>query len=215
MWKACMGGALLAAGLALPAAAQTLWTFSYTGFEFNGQWDPDRQFTGAFLGDDHDRDGIVERHEIERLVWDGQWYEPVFGRANCGSGYCTLERFSYSLDGSLDFRTDWSYSDEMAYSSYSTISGDRIAFGGMVGNGSPVELTWRWTDQTRFEISPPPVPEPGQYAMLLAGLLAAAGCRMARQQIRLRQPLPAPPSPRPAGGIRQPPAPPHRSPRGA
>lgn len=182
MWKRSVCGAVLAAGVLLPAGAQTLWTFSYTGFDYNGTWDPDARFSGSFLGDDLDGDGVVEQAEIERLIWDGLWYEP-FGTNYCGGGgnYCTLQNFSYRLDGVLDFRTDWYYRDEMASSVGGTIIGNRIASAGSVGNGDTTGSTWRWTEQTRFSINPPPVPEPGQYALLTAGLLAGALWRAARQ----------------------------------
>lgn len=195
MWKRSISGALLAAASLLPAAqAQTIWSFSYTGFERDGVFDPAYRLSGGFVGSDLDSDGILQQAELTRFFWDGNVYDPLDMGYCAGGGDCSVSDFRYSLDGQLDFRFDWRYSDEMAYSRSSTIAGDYMDFYGYVGSGEPVSLLWRWTDATRFEISPAPVPEPGQAAMLAAGLgaLAALGVvwRRSRPKPRLiRRPL--------------------------
>jgi len=81
-----------------------------------------------------------------------------------------LSSFSYDLHtGRLNFESNWSYTDDAAYSTSSTTSGDRIHFYGYVGEGSGSSEDLLWTSQTQFDINPAPVPEPSMFLMLLLG----------------------------------------------
>lgn len=179
MWKQSLAGLVLAATTLAPAAqAQTLWEFSYTGFETGGAFDPRRELSGFFVGDDLDGDGVVLQSELSRFYLGFLEFDPR-ERSYCGGAgyYCEVNDFSYSLDGDLYFSAEWVYSDEAARSTFYVTTGDKMEMGGYTGSGGSTWIVSRWTDQTRFAISPPPVPEPGQYAMALAGLALLAARR--------------------------------------
>jgi len=194
MWKQSLAGLALAAATFAPAVqAQTLWEFSYTGFETGGVFDPRRELSGFFVGEDRDGDGLLKQDELSRFYLDFLEYDPR-ERIYCGGGgfYCEVNEFSYSLDGKLSFRADWRYSDEGATSIFYVTTGDRMEMGGYVGSGELSWTVWNWTEQTRFAINPPPVPEPGQWAMLGSGLLGAVAWRaMRRRSHWIRPRLPA------------------------
>jgi len=172
MWK--LGLSLMLAGSALmpsaQAQSQNLWVFDYTGFERDGVFDPDYQVQGSFMGTDADDDGVIEGTELSRFTWDGYVLSPPDSYCE-GYRRCTLDDFSYSLTGNLAFDFRWQYSDERAYATGTTIAGDSIYYYGYLGDDDAISITWNWTDQTRFAINPPPVPEPSQYLMVVAGLL--------------------------------------------
>jgi len=206
MWKQSMCGALLAVAMSMPdAQAQSSWSFNYTGFEVDGVFNPALRVNGWFAGGDWNGDGVIEQSEITRFVWDGLIYEPADGDYCHGGYYCALSGFRYSLDGQLDFTLDWLYRGDMGYAAGLAVAGEYIDSAGWASGGESTGRVWRWTEQTRFAVNSPPVPEPHRYLLLAGGLLAVTA---------LRLPLRGAPSPRPAGGIRRPPAPPRRSPRG-
>jgi hypothetical protein len=182
MYKRLLSSAALALAFAVPVHAQTLWEFSYTGFSDGQTFHPDYQMSGSFLGDDANHDGVLQQSELQSFIWGGIGFA-VNGDHYCGSMQCELNNFSYSLDGRLDFSTAWSYSDGHSYSAGSTIAGNYTSSGGWAGDGPVVMNNLYWTEQTRFEITPPPVPEPGSAAMLGVGLLGMAGLR----RLRLRR----------------------------
>lgn len=172
MFKKLMCIALLGAALA-PASAQTLWQFSYTGFldVDTNQFEPQRSESGLFVGSDGNRNGLLEQSELTRFIW-GQvtFIDLEHSWDECVLMQCTLENFSYDMrSGRLDFTSEWTYRDDMAYTNSRTVTGDRISIYGYVGDGEVSGSTWLWTDQTRFNITPAPVPEPGVAPMLLAG----------------------------------------------
>ncbi len=173
MFKELMCMAMLGA-LVVPASAQTFWQFGYTGFLYSktNQFDPEHTEGGFFAGSDTNGNGLLEQAELTRFAWQQVLYVDVNNRwQECMMMECSLDGFRYDLrSGQLDFTSEWSYHDEMAYSTSTTIIGDRVYFYGSVGGGEGGSYTWLWTDQTRFNISPAPVPEPGQSPMLLAGL---------------------------------------------
>jgi hypothetical protein len=182
MYKRLLSSAALALAFAVPVHAQTLWEFSYTGFSDGQTFHPDYEMHGSFLGEDANHDGVLQQSELQNFVWNGIDYA-LDGSDYCYAFRCTLNGFSYSLDGRLDFSTNWRYSDDHMASSGYTIAGVSDYRVGWAGNGPVSSSTLYWTEQTHFEITPPPVPEPGSAAMLGVGLLAAAGLR----RLRLRR----------------------------
>ena len=177
--------AAVCTSLAVPAAAQDFWQFSYTGFRIQetGQFDPRISFDGSFRGSDADHDGTLELGELETFWWNGYSYleSPYSG---CYGAYCSLKAFRYELGtGRLSFDAEWHYSDEAAYSKTTTISGVSHTFYGETGYPAPTNgatTVYLWTDQTRFAISPPPVDEPPALALLPAGLLLMGMLRRRR-----------------------------------
>ncbi|GAB3368221.1 hypothetical protein [Massilia agri] len=186
MWKQTLAGLGLSLITLAPAAqAETFWEFSYTGFETGGVFDPRRELGGFFVGEDLDGDGVVVQGELSRFYLDSLEFD-VREFSYCGGGgfYCEVSDFRYSLDGELYFKAEWLYTDEAARSTFYVTAGDKMEGGGYVGNGESNWTVWRWTDQTRFTISPPPVPEPGQATMAAGGLLVLGAWGAARRRAR-------------------------------
>jgi hypothetical protein len=181
MYKRLLSSAALALAFAVPVHAQTLWEFSYTGFSDGQTFHPDYQMSGSFLGDDANHDGVLQQSELQNFIWGGIGFG-VNDDDYCGSMDCELKNFSYSLDGRLDFSTIWHFWDDHASSSGYTIAGVSTGMAGWAGDGPVGSSTWYWTEQTRFDITPPPVPEPGSAAMLGVGLLGMAGLRRLRRR---------------------------------
>lgn len=156
-----------------PASAQDFWQFSYTGFwdSQSSQFQPQWSENGNFAGTDGNANGLLELSELTRFSWESVEYFPVFGMPACMLMDCELEDFSYNLStGQLNFRSEWTYSDEASYSHSSTDTGDRIYFYGYTWMNPGSSYSKLWTDQTVFSVSPAPVPEPAAMPMLLAGL---------------------------------------------
>lgn len=177
--------AAICTGIALPAAAQDFWQFSYTGFlvKETGRFEPATRFDGSFRGSDANHDGALELGELETFWWNGySYFESAY--TGCYGAYCSLKAFRYDLGtGQLSFDAEWSYSDEAAYSKTTTITGLSHTFYGETGYPAPTNgstTTYLWTDQTRFAISPPPVDEPPALALLPAGLLLMGVLRRRR-----------------------------------
>lgn len=167
--------AVLALGTA-GASAQTHWEFIYTGFENRetGAFDPFHRIEGSFDGVDADLDGILQHDELTRFTLNGLEY--VDNPDGCRVTSCSLLSFDYGTrSGRLNFESQSYYSDEHAYSQTSVIAGVRSVHHGANGSGDSFSITYAWTDQTTFRITPAaaPVPEPSSVAMLGAGLLAA------------------------------------------
>ncbi|MFD2368372.1 hypothetical protein [Pseudoduganella sp. GCM10020061] len=156
------------------AQAET-WEFSYTGFyvEDQAKFEPNYTWRGEFSGTDVDDDGVIEFDELSSFrlfIYDYGIGSPDY----CDVGtYCELQAFSYHLTGDLSFTTWTRYSDENGSSStWTIIAGERISTELLRADGSTGSSNVYWTAQTRFEITPPPmpVPEPAAPAMLAAGL---------------------------------------------
>jgi hypothetical protein len=166
-----------------PAWAQTGWTFSYTGFLLHetGEFQPGYRLDGSFRGTDTNADGVLSRDELTMFVWGDYNYFEVEGRG-CTGSWCELKSFSYDLDKrQLSFAADWHYSDEALYVSTETVTG--LSHIWYQARGYPrmdeeSTYTYRWTDQTRFAISPPPVPEPAMPALLAGGLVLFGAARL-------------------------------------
>jgi hypothetical protein len=174
-------------GAHVPACAQTAWSFSYTGFllEETGEFQPGYRLDGYFTGADANADGLITKDELGRFNWNGYDYFPgdFYG---CWGSWCTLNAFSYRLaDGQLSFDADWHYSDEAVYSSTRTVAGLSHVTHYEHGYPRMDEVTNRvylWTGQTRFAITPPPVPEPATPALLAGGVAVLGAVRIRRQR---------------------------------
>jgi hypothetical protein len=158
---------IAAAALATSAQAQPLTRhFSFTGFfhEQAGQFLPDASLSGYFDSDDVNRNGVLELGEVSSFVLGDQQYV-----GNCGDLYiCGLFAFSYIPGGALNFHTSWSTDPFGEYTAGGSVRTGVAA----VSHSYTTTNTYRWTEQTRFEISP--VPEPATYSMLLLGAATLA-----------------------------------------
>lgn len=182
MLRKLVSAAILAAVAGGTHAEATTWNFAYQGFydETNAVFDPRFRISGSFTAEDLDHDGTIRLDELSQFnVWGNDFL--TFDCEYTSGFHCYIDEFTYRLDGKLDFKTSNYYLDE-----FSSGSGKDIKMGdnaedwgyGAFGDRSYV---YRWTDQTTFTISPPPVPEPSTYAMLGAGTLLLAGWRGRRK----------------------------------
>jgi hypothetical protein len=184
MWKTLLCAVLLASGtIHLPADAETFWDFKYMGFldGTDKTFHPEYTLPGFFAGTDSNGNDLLQLSELTRFHVDGiEYTEQAGGHPGCPYNWCQVESFSYgSISGKLQFSTGWGYTDEngTGYGGAATTVGDSF-FAYSYGGGNSGDLTrWQWTDQTRFEISPSPVPEPSS-ATFLAGLLLISVIRL-------------------------------------
>jgi hypothetical protein len=184
MWSRTLCGILLAIAANLPAQAEENFrTFSYTGFYWveGDTFLPGLAEAGYFRGQDSNHDGVLALDELSEFQLSQIDYLQGFG-GYCGQGiYCTLEQFSYTSQGQLDFTTRWHLSDENGtYSEVGMIAGSHFWYNASGAWGSSTS-TYRWTDATRFDIMPPPVPEPSSGLMLLLGILGLGALKPVRQ----------------------------------
>lgn len=175
--------AAIVATCAAGSAQADVWNFEYQGF-YNAQtgiFDADRIEKGYFKAFDLNNNNAIELDEVIELEV-GRISYPDY---NCDSSiglYCDVSFFNYSANGKLSFAASRRYSDSDAGASsrYEFKAGDSIRssyfhFDHMTGEYVDEIEEWRWTDQTKFTISPPPVPEPSTYLMLgIGGLLIGA-----------------------------------------
>ena len=160
-----MAAALLAGSA---HAGSTFREFSYTGLfhEEAGQFLPDARVQGHFVSDDLNGDGILEHSEVTSFVLGGQQYV-----GDCGPDVflCGLFEFSYTPGGALLFETSWTTDpwNEAGIGGGEALSGVEFKEYSY-WLGVPRSTTLRWTEDTRFEISP--VPEPATCGMLALGL---------------------------------------------
>jgi hypothetical protein len=182
--------ASLLAGAACHVHAEpTSWDFSYTGFywtfeshsTFDGDhtaegWQPGKQVTGRFSGEDGNGDGIIALDELSEFTVHGRDYFPCMAEPS-PYGRCSIRRFSYTLGGELDFSAGWYGYDEYYSGWGGSVSTGVSASDYSYGYHYESETFLYWTEQTRFDIVQLPVPEPGGGAMAAAGLLLLACLR--------------------------------------
>ncbi|NHZ61256.1 PEP-CTERM sorting domain-containing protein [Massilia genomosp. 1] len=170
MLKRSMLIAATAAAMLAPGAqaASTLSQFTYTGLfhEEAGQFLPNARISGNVESEDTNRDGVLELSEVTSFVLNGQQYV-----GGCGPEVflCGLFDFSYTPGGALNFNTAWTTDpwNENGVAGGEALSGVEIKeYSYWMGNAA--SYTLRWTEDTRFEMSP--VPEPATYGMLALGL---------------------------------------------
>jgi hypothetical protein len=168
---------------ALPLHAET-WNFAYQGFQDRAAniFLPDRIITGSFAGHDANANGAIERAEITSLVLNDFDYVACESQSN-EFWRCGTEHFSYQ-DGKLLFRAGFNAADPEGWvgGAHYFIAGDQ-ELGFDFRPGYFVNWSYHWTPQTTFTISA--VPEPGTWALLLAGLPLAAFAARRRKQHRL------------------------------
>lgn len=169
---------VLSLGMAQQATADT-WQFNYTGF-FNKQtysFDPNYAISGSFSGTDSNHNNVIEFEELSGLSIYSDTGNLTCAGANtayhsCGMWFSfnpgTRELYFRVLETGTD-PEGWrnTYLSAEAGKEYT----DAIFFPWQ----TRYYADYAWTDQTAFSVTGPgpataPVPEPGTYAMLLAGL---------------------------------------------
>ncbi|AVR99133.1 hypothetical protein C9I28_10455 [Pseudoduganella armeniaca] len=159
--------------MASAAPAESFWTYRYTGFlnADTQQFDAGATWGGYFRGTDRNADGIIQKAELSEFRWNYTTAEIWSDREYCYMyNGCYLDQFSYDTrSGKLNFDFDAYIVDEHYSSSIDVVAGQ--AYQSKYSGSSSREIdTWHWTAQTRFEITPAPVPEPATVWMLGAGL---------------------------------------------
>lgn len=191
MRKHCLC-ALLLAQSAGAQAHLTTWEFSYQGFVdiSTGVFDPNRQFSGLFTGEDGNGNGIIAREELVYLSAGGRTYiDPTGIGCNYYDGAagfrCSVEEFSYALTGHLVFSGRQSVGAESAYWNMRVVTGEIYEEYNDVF-GQTWHQLYAWTEQTTFTISPQPlpVPEPSIALLLPSGGAALWGLGRWRQRSR-------------------------------
>jgi hypothetical protein len=160
------------------------WTFTYKGF-LNGQtntFDPSSELVGTFTGADLNHDMRIDRSELTSLKIG------FIDFTDCPYSYpliysCDVRAFSFDMSGGLDFSLAGGFADENSGGGASNdiITGNYVRRDDYGRHGFSMTQFKYWTPQTTLTIQSP-VPEPGQYAMLGAGLLGLASLRARRRR---------------------------------
>ncbi|WBS02425.1 PEP-CTERM sorting domain-containing protein [Pseudoduganella sp. SL102] len=192
MRKDWMCAAVLAAGAACAHAQETTWQFAYQGFidTATGEFLAEERLTGSFSGADGNHDGVISADELTMLSTYNQTYIAPGGNGCVAdpSPYlgCGVVRFTYALNGNLDFAVGYSGTDEFESGWYGGVN-TGVSFGsGRYGPFTSWEERFAWTAETTFTISPPPpVPEPSAMLLLPAGLAVVALASRRRRNVSL------------------------------
>lgn len=176
-----MKRSLLGAGLALICAAAhcqpTTWDFTYTGFYSDERqaFVPDAVLSGSFVGSDQNANGIIEKQELSALFLPNR-NVPV-NLLQCGHDAgifyeCSLDSFSFSAQGGLNFTGSHnSFDENNGYTESASVrTGDTwVSSYGSVRTGDSHSMNWHWTSETALNVVSS-VPEPGQVWLLALGL---------------------------------------------
>lgn len=167
---------LLSLGMAQQATADT-WQFSYTGFynEQNYTFDPNYVISGSFSGTDTNHDNVIELSELSSLNISSDAGYLTCGGDNNAYHYCGMS-FSYNPGtrklyfNVLETGTD---PEGIRNTFVSVETGAEYTDAIFFPWQTRYNAQYSWTADTAFAVTGPgtaPVPEPGTYAMLLAGL---------------------------------------------
>lgn len=169
-----------------PATAQEHWSFKWMGFEDVeiGGFLPMMSFEGEFeSAGDADHDGLLAGDELSAFDFTGPQYA---GKSCAVSPHCSLTGFSYDLRTGhlalsvLDY--DGDYPDGLStWTRF--VSGEGLYLGYRDQFGSSERIFLAATGQTRFEITPAPVPEPAAGVMFMAGI-ALLACRLPKLRLK-------------------------------
>lgn len=170
---------LTALATATPVQAQS-WNFSYTGFQYVYQdnpdfppiseYRPDLNVSGTFTGQDSNHDGVISHDELTSLVVSGYDYKACEAGSNTW-WHCGVEdNFRFQIDNrSLTMSAGENGHDPEGWvwggSGFSTAQG---YYNYRSMPGSSLSEAWKITPNTAHWVAA--VPEANTWAMLMAGL---------------------------------------------
>lgn len=171
-------GALLVCS-AFAQAQTTNWTFSYVGFYDReaATFLSDMRIEGSFTGVDANLDGVLDRSELTSLLVGTRDYVTC-GGASLPGNYCGADSFHFSTSDGLSFSLGEYGGDPEGWSGGGhLIESGKMSYEYTYNPGGSYEHHLDWTDATTLNMASvapsiiTSVPEPGEWAMLAAGLV--------------------------------------------
>lgn len=181
MIRSLVLGAALAASCLDALAVERRYDWTFTGFLDEGGWfRPTRSLSGFFVVDDDNGKRKYDKSMLREFWVNGINFAacPLISATDC-----SFSHFSYEIGGTLNFSTSISRNDEFSYWGFVAVTGELWRDDAHVWGGEPFYQINRWTDETRFRITPGPVPEPHTYLMMGAGLAALLGAARRRRRL--------------------------------